>query len=190
MIKSGEIIEDDFVRPTRKQKEKKQRKKCTAKQLENLKKARAIAKKNRDEKRRLKEQQKVEQKVEKPIEKNVKFDVVKTEKTIEPKKTAKLTPRDNPVIKKDNPYNINFTDLIKHQLTLSHQKYLVKEHYRHHGQVRKVKQIPKKQIQKKNIVKPQEISKDVTTENIEKKSSTPLTNKPKSINKFFGGMFD
>ena len=186
MIKSGEIIEDDFVRPTRKQKEKKQRKKCTAKQLENLKKARAIAKKNRDEKRRLKEQQKVE----KPIEKNVKFYVVKKEKTIEPKKTAKLTPRDNPVIKKDNPYNINFTDLIKHQLTLSHQKYLVKEHYKHHGQVRKVKQIPKKQIQKKNIVKPQEISKDVTTENIEKKSSTPLTNKPKSINKFFGGMFD
>ena len=75
MIKSGEIIEDDFVRPTRKQKEKKQRKKCTAKQLENLKKARAIAKKNRDEKRRLKEQQKVEQKVEKPIEKNVKFKI-------------------------------------------------------------------------------------------------------------------
>ena len=189
MFKTTKKEDEDFEKPQ--PTKKKPKKKCSERQLENLRRARAIAKKNREAKKQNKSEP------VKVVEKNIDQNVTKTIETpkredirIERKPRQKKVFTKRNVIQQNNPFNIDFTEIMKHQMTLQHQKVLyVNQQKRREYLQRQQRNKRTVNRQKKKPINSIETSKDVKPKKVNP-PPTPFNNLYKNNSYFFSGLFD
>ena len=173
MFKTTMSDDEIFVKEDPNEKPKKKAKrKCSERQLENLRKAREKAKQNRERRKREKEQKNntnnnnmvIPQSNNNNNNTNVRFKVREVQETkptkhntannsVIPNTTQKQTPK-QPIRKQkktrggytnfmnNNPLNINYTELIKHKMTLQHKTAM----YNHYQKTRRNTLIRKNQV--------------------------------------------
>tara|TARA_Y100000310_G_scaffold332052_1_gene406862 strand:+ start:136 stop:777 length:642 start_codon:yes stop_codon:yes gene_type:complete len=192
-----------------KPKKKKTKRKCSEKQLENLRRARQKAKQNREMRKKEKETKKNSNTIIPSSNTNNTNDtntnnntndtnntdtkvqffvgetpIQKVNNNNEPKKKPKQKRKMNyPNFMTNNPLNINYTELIKHQMTLKHKTYM-------YNQMRKQKRntnIRGKQVNnyEKEMMKHSHKNKPI----IPMKEIAVPNNCNKRQNNFFNGMF-
>ena len=192
--------EEDFEKP----KIKKPKRKCTERQLENLRKARAVAKANRDAKKKkqlvnnkpptathtnnVEPTIKVEPRTtETPTHEDIKVERQPVRNPIKTPRRRQLK-RQKAVVSDGNPLNIDFTEVFKHHLTLQHQKLLYVNHQRR-------KELLQRRNNRSNRQNNNIVNNRVRKNVVKKQALIPPPQKPKNnLNKyqndFFDGLFD
>ena len=214
MFKSTQDIDGVFETPEKSNvKPKKKKRKCTPQQLENLRKAREKARLNRERKKREKQEasnKQVPVKSEPVKSEPVKSEPVKSEPVNAPVKSEPVKSTETPqrsdikVIRKkasnlndfmrsemlagNNPFNINMTEIIKHQMTLDYQSRINKNNLRRKVLARQQVSKNKKRLNRQSNPTPKPQSKAQPVKNInEEVKKEPR--RPYKKNDFFGGLF-